>query len=431
MRRLVLALLVLGAAATVGASVYTAYATDRDYTRFISAGDEALAADQATHALEAYSGAIISRPDSMLAHLKRGITYRRRGDLEAALRDLRKASALDPTATLPLELAGDTSLELGRANRAVERYETYVSLDDRSAAVWYKLGLARYRAGRQSAALDALTRALALDKGMAEALTLRGLCLRDAGNRDEAIRSLQSAATLAPGATGPREALAEIFADAGQHARAVDQLEALAALDPARPERSVALGLAYAQARRHEAAVLTLTRAVERFPSAPAVYAALGHVWLQAYETTGDRTQLDKALEALGVATSHADADGRALADLGRARLAAGDTAAAERAFLLAVARQPVPPDAYLALATIAERKGQARDARDQLVRYVTLASDGEPSSAVATRIARLSLAAGQADIALRWIDRAIEDGGATPALANLRARAAHALTTR
>ena len=70
----------------------------------------------------------------MLAHLKRGRTYRERGELESAARDLRRAVELDPTATLPLELLGDTYLSLARYDRAVERFEAYLSLDDRSAA---------------------------------------------------------------------------------------------------------------------------------------------------------------------------------------------------------------------------------------------------------------------------------------------------------
>ena len=75
-------------------------------------GDAALRDDQTFAAIEAYSGAIALRPDSMLAYLRRGETYQRRGDrgdLERA-RDFRTAAALDPTATRPLEALGDVAV---------------------------------------------------------------------------------------------------------------------------------------------------------------------------------------------------------------------------------------------------------------------------------------------------------------------------------
>ncbi len=147
MRRWLVALVVLIAGASAGAVVYTAYATDREYSRLIAAGDSAAGNDQPFQALEAYSGAITLRPDSMVAHLKRGMTYRQRGELEAALKDLRRASALDPTSTVALDWLGDTYLTLGRFDRAAERYAAFVALDDRSPHAWYKLGLAHYRAG--------------------------------------------------------------------------------------------------------------------------------------------------------------------------------------------------------------------------------------------------------------------------------------------
>ena len=46
----------------------------------------------------------------MLGYLKRGQTYRRRGEFVAAIRDLRRASEIDPSATRPLEELGDAYL---------------------------------------------------------------------------------------------------------------------------------------------------------------------------------------------------------------------------------------------------------------------------------------------------------------------------------
>ena len=258
MRRYAIGSVVLAIAATAGAAVYTAYASDREYVRLIAAGDQAVNADQPFQALEAYSGAIAIRPEAMLAHLKRGMVYRSRGELVEALKDLRRAADLDPTATRPAELLGDTQMALQRYEQATTRYQSYLTIDDRSARVWYKLGLAQYRAGQPSRSIASLDRALALEGGLAEVHLLKGLCLRDEGRLAAARLSLEAATRLAPGLVAPREALAEVYQSLGEQPRAIDQLEALAALDPTNHQRLVALGLAHGRARRFEAAVLAL-----------------------------------------------------------------------------------------------------------------------------------------------------------------------------
>jgi tetratricopeptide (TPR) repeat protein len=379
--------LVIAVTATT-AVVYTVSAAAREYDRLIAAGDRAIAAEQPFAAIEAYSGAIVLRPDSMLAHLKRGMTYQQHGELEVALKDLRRAAEIDPTATRPQELAGDVNLSLGRYDRAAARYVAYLALDDRAARVYYKLGLARYREGRIDAAIAPLQHAVGLDKSLAPAHLLLGLCLKEQGNSAAARGSLETASALQPGLTAPREALAALYVAGGEKTRAIDQLEALVALDASKPERLVALGRAYAQAGRHEAAILALSRAVERFPDSAEAYAALGRVWLEAAELRRDSVALRKAVEALSTAASHSDATSDALTDLGRARLLAGDADGAERAFRQAIERLPVNPDAYLHLATMTARSGRVQDAREALDRYTALVpeADSEDKTVVALR---------------------------------------------
>jgi tetratricopeptide (TPR) repeat protein len=423
MRRPLVAFVVLAAGIWVGASVYTAYAQEQEYTRLIGLGDQAAAADRLSEALEAYSGAIALRPESMLAHLKRGLTYRRRHELEAAQKDLRRAVELDPTSTAALELLGDTQYALGRFDRAAEQFAASVALDDQSARGWYKLGLARYRARDLTGAREPLQRALALDRTLAEAQLTLGLCLRDLGDLRGARGPLEAAAQLAPALTAPREALASVYTLTGETSRAIDQFEALSALDPGRPERFIALGQAYARARRYDAAILTLSRAIERFPDQPAVYAVLGRVWLDLGEARADRVALNKAIEALTIAAIDAGATSETLSTLARARTLAGDPAGAERAYRLATARMPVYPPAYRQLATLAARANRLIEARDALIRYVTLVGADEPIAAAATEIAAYSMRLGDPATALRWINRAIDQGGETPALTSMRRR--------
>ena len=122
----------------------------------------------------------------MVAYLKRGDSYRLRGELEAALRDLRAAAEVDPTATRPLELLGDVNASLHRYDRAQDAYRRFVMLDDRAPRVLYKLALASVRNGQAASAVDPLRRALALDDQFAEAHYLLGVSLRAQAHDDDA-----------------------------------------------------------------------------------------------------------------------------------------------------------------------------------------------------------------------------------------------------
>lgn len=417
-RRTMVAVVFVAVAGVAGALAYSALANEREFERLIADGDQAVAAERHFEAIEAYSGAIAHKPDSMLAHLKRGAVYQNQEEFEAALRDLREAVDIDPSALLAIELLGDVNLSLNRAQRAVERYEAYIALDERNARIHYKLGLSRYRAGRVDEAMSALRQALKLDPALGDAHYVLGLVLRDQNQLPAARRSLEEAARRSPASqTAAREALAEVYGLEGEHTKAINELEALAALDVARADRLVSVGLAQARAGREDAAVNTLSRAADRFPDAPQAYAALGHVWLLGAERRGDRVALNKALEALQQAASRSDASSDTFSELGRAWSLAGDRQAAERALRQAVARLPVPPEAYLQLADVTVRDGRIQDARDALLNYATLVGDEKPMADVSTRIADLSMRLGEPALALRWLDRAIDEAGPSPAL--------------
>lgn len=418
MRRTIVAVILVAIVGVAGALAFAALANEREFDRLMAEGDQAMAADRPFQAIEAFSGAIARKPDSVLAHFKRGSVYQSENELEAALRDLRSAADLDPGSQRVMESLGDVNVALGRHERAVERYEAFLTLDDRNARVLYKLGLSRYRAGRVSTAAEPLQQALSIDPNLGDAYYVLGLVQRDLDQIPAARKSLEEAARRLPASqTSPREALADIYLADGDYAKAINQLEALAALEPSKPERIVAVGLAQARAGRSDAAVLTLGRAVERFADSPQVYAAIGHVWLLDAQKRGDRVALNKAVEALAQAAGRADASSETLSELGRAYALSGDRAAAERAFRQAVSKLPVPPDAFLHLAELTGRDGRIQDARDALLKYATLMGDEKPLPAVATQIGDYSVRLGEPALAVRWFERALDEGGPSAGL--------------
>ena len=425
MKRVIVVMALLAGAGVGAAYAYQVATRQRDYATLLTRGDTALRDDQTFGAIEAYSGAMALRRDSMIAYLRRGQTYQRRGDrgdLERAASDFRSAAALDPTATRPLEAMGDVLYQLQRYDRAVDAYERFLRLDDRSARVTYRLALARHRQRDLDGTLTALKDALRLDERMADAHYLQGLCLREKKRTTDALGAFERAVALDPGMIPAREELADLYGALDRRAEELEQLQVLAGLDHDRVARQVAIGMAHARAGHWDLAVLTLGGALERNPNELEIYRALGQVWLE--RPRDDRAFLSKAREALERLATSPAATSQALTLYARALLQEGDVDGAEHALQQATTRFPIDPAAFLLYASTAEKKDHLDAARRALIQYGDLSSPDAELASLATRIATLSVRVNDVQTAVRWFSRALS---ATPNDARLLASLADA----
>jgi tetratricopeptide (TPR) repeat protein len=404
-KRAIAALLLLALAGVGGALAYQAAVRERDYRALLGRGDAALRDEQTLGAIESYSGAIALRPDSILAHLRRGETYRELGDFDEAARDFRTASDLDPSATRPLEALGDTLYRRRWFKHSVDVFEKRLKLDERSSEVTYKLALARYRDRNLEGALQALSQTLHLNDQLPDAHYLLGLCLREEGRASEAVNAFERAVALSPGLVPAREELADVYGALGRRPDQLEQLQVLALLDRTRVERQIAVSLAQAHAGHGELAVLTLSGALERTSDQGRIYGALGRVWLEMADSRDDA--LSKALEALERVASTADASSEVMTLYGRALVKANKPEAAEQALREATRRFPVEPGAFVAYADVAERQNHVDAARAALIDYDALVTGEVDLASRAARIGRLSLWLNEPSAAVAWFHRA------------------------
>jgi tetratricopeptide (TPR) repeat protein len=424
MKRPLLVVLLLAGLSLAVVTVWLTARRDREYQRLIEAGDTALESEQLVLALESFSGAIALRGDSMLGYLRRGETYRKQGDLRAAVRDLRMAEQLDPTATRPLEQLGDVHYLQQRYASAADRYAAYVRLDDRSPRVLYKLGLSRLQDGQAAAAVPPLRQAIALNDRFGDAYYVLGLCLRHERQTNEAVWALQRATRLSPQFAPPREALAELYRSLGRQQDRLEQLQALAALEPGKLDRQLAVALGQADAGRTDLAVISLGRAARAHPDEGAVYRALATVWLRPAEARGDHAALSKALEATRTILARSTPSPEDLLLHGRALLLSGRYDEALSVLREVTTHLPVDPIAFERLGTAAERAGALAEAREALARYAALADDEQGRATAAQRVAEISLRLKEPAVAAAWFDRALV---ATPQDATLLSKLAEA----
>jgi tetratricopeptide (TPR) repeat protein len=412
--------LCLAAAIGAAAVAWQTAAREHEYRELLGRGEAALAARDTATAIEAYSGAIALHPDSMLAYLRRGETYRLQGDLDGAARDLRKAAELDPSATRPLESLGDVLYERGRYPQAAAAYERRLDLDDAAPAVAYRLALTKYRLREYDGALRQLDQVTAAGNTTADVLYLRGLCLRDAGDLEASVAALEEAVRQSPGMIPAREELAEIYGRLRRYSDELEHLRVIAGLERQSVDRQIAVGLALAKVaaaarspesvrRNEDLAILTLSGALDRATDDPRIYGALGKVWLEIAVARDDAVALSKALEALSRAASDPSATSAVLTAYGRALARDGQLGAAERVLTRAMQRYPLDAEAFSVYAGVAEARGQFEGARLALVNYDALTSDDEGVERRARSIARLSLRLRDTGAAIEWLTRALQ----------------------
>lgn len=427
MKRLV-AWLALAVLAVAVATVYAQrFQQERRYRNLLLEGESALARGQTYLAIESFSGALALKPQSMAAHYRRGQAYAAQKQDDKALRDLREATRLSPTAAAPLVAIGALYDQRGQPAQAADWYRAAAErLKDADPAVLYSWALALYRAGLPAEAKGPLRRALARNEASAEGYYLLGLVLRDAQNPDEAIAALEQATRLAPTLVPPREELADLYRERGRFSDEMAQLGALATLDPT-VNRRVAVGLAEADRSEFDEAVTTLGAAEQSAPNDSQVFLATGRVLLMRAERSADRRAAARAQSALERALGGTARRSEGLALYGRALYLSGDTAGSERILREAIATSPVDPEAYAFFADAAERAGHALAARDALMDLDVLQGDTVSSAvrgARARRIGALSLTVNDARTAAMFLSQAVDSTPNDPAALGMLARA-------
>jgi len=210
-------------------------------------GEASLALDDPATAIEAFRGAVrTARGDqSILSEAYRGLglCYRRRGDFDKAVRELRKAVAENPDDALALAALGDTVLTLDHASADAARgyLDRAVRADPEQIVAWLALGRIALRENQPDEA----------ERCFAKALELVG---RDSRKPSPTRNEEHISALLGLGD-------ARLLADdtGGAHEHYLRALE----LDPRRARIHARIGDAHRQVANLEAALESYERALD------------------------------------------------------------------------------------------------------------------------------------------------------------------------
>jgi len=421
-----------GGLAAAGVTYLQHRQDEHQYRHLLSIGEMALAAGNTYGGIEAFSGALALRPNSMVAYYRRGEAYRAQNQEAEAVANLKEAVRLAPNAPQPLMALGDLYDTKGDAAQAASWFgQAAERLKDEDPTLLYRLALARYRAGAPATAIEPLKRIVARNESFAgaqylNALYLLGLTYRDIRNVEAATRSLEEAVRVDPSFTAAREELADLYRAEGRDVDEMQQLQSLASRD-GQVARKIAIALAETRHGQFDGAIGTLAAAQSGAPPDSRVQIALGRVYLARAEHTGDRDSAVRAVAVLERALGGTARRSEGLALYGRAIYLSGDLTTAERILREAVATSPVELDAFEYLADVEERASHEIVARDALMSLDVLQGDTAPADIRTTRaqrIGQLSLKNGDARTAARYLTQAVDGGQHDPEVLGQLARA-------
>jgi DNA-binding winged helix-turn-helix (wHTH) protein/tetratricopeptide (TPR) repeat protein len=184
--------------------------------------------------------------------------------LAVALKDLRRAIALDPANGPAHEWYGIALLEQGRVDDAYSELDKAAELDPLSVATTAWLGTAAYFERRYGDAIAYARETLDLSPGRSDAYVTLGLAYEALGDPARATVAFTHLAQVCPHCRAEAAALlAPLYARANQMSRARAELTlALAHPDDAMPED---IAVAFAAVGQHDAAISWLRRSHDAY----------------------------------------------------------------------------------------------------------------------------------------------------------------------
>lgn len=309
-------------------------------------------------ARQAFSAAILEKPDSAIAHLHLGLTMQAERQA-GALSELTKAHELAPRdAAIALEL-GKALASAGKDEQAAPMLQRAMELNPPSMAAGYQLGLVLERLNRLSEAIPLLQKAEAAHPDDAEILTNLGMALCQAQRTKEAAPLLQRAVALAPENVTAHQDLAVAYIQLSQFDDAIVQLRAALKLSPDAAQLHYNLGFALKMQDDAADAIPELEAAEKLNPTAPEPPYLLGVLYMQAGRYADAERELSASLRLRAN-------NGDGWATLGSVYNKLDKLPEAVSALREAIRQSPAQADPHLTLAAVLAKQNQPAEATEE-----------------------------------------------------------------
>jgi len=267
--------------------------------------------------------------------------------------------SLNPEASVARNNLGNTMVQKGRAEEAVEQYEAAVSSNPNYAEAHCNLGVALALLGRKSEAVEQYETALRLKPDYAEAQDNLGLALADLGRAGEATVHFEQALQLKPDYAQAHFNLGNILRQTGRVSEAMEQFAQALKCDPNYAEAHNNLGNALLQTGQVGEATSQYEEALRSNPDYADAHFNLGKTLQQAGRNTDAMEQFAQALQLNpNLVAAHVE--------LGNALFRTGQFAVAKQQYEQALRMDPSQAEPHNNLGVVLIQTGDRVGARQQ-----------------------------------------------------------------
>jgi tetratricopeptide (TPR) repeat protein len=274
--------------------------------------------------------------------LRVGAAHLQRGEIEQAIRELKKALGQDPESAAGHMLLGQAYLELRSVSMVAEaKAELQQALDLDPSLFWARFYLAKVQIdlGRYDRAKEELERGLEARPNVPHFLSLLGEVHRKLGNPELAIQYNRQALKADPAMTPAYYYIGLAFMDLKKEDEAITALESSISSPYVAPEMYLTLGSLYARKKRYTEGEELCKKAVALDPSRPEAHVNLAQLYNIRGASDQALSELKLALDGRSFPSTayYQKLQADAFFETGRAYEGKGNSGEAVRAYLTAL----------------------------------------------------------------------------------------------
>jgi tetratricopeptide (TPR) repeat protein len=179
-----------------------------------------------------YKKAITLKPDYAEAYYNLGVTLREVGQIDAALKSYEKSLAIKHEYPGAHNNIGNIFLDLGSLDSAIDHFEWAVAFKPDYAEAHNNLGVVERKQEKFDQAIKSFEKAIAIQPNYAQAHTNLGHTFKELGQLNAAVKSYEKAIAIKPDYDEVHNNLGIVYQQLGQINDSINQFEKALAIKP-------------------------------------------------------------------------------------------------------------------------------------------------------------------------------------------------------